>query len=372
MKKNIIYLHGLDHLRALAAFSVLFFHAIHIFVDHAYVPDNLFLSYLEEGYSGVALFMCITGFIFTYLISDKEVDYKKFLYNRFIRLFPLLFIASLFLSVVKYGVHGVDALTMLKFINLFGGGVVDVTWTLVIEVQFYLFFPILYVYFREHYQGKYKQYLPYLLLIVLAFFSRFAAYYLLNQTVQDVAYGTMFGRLDQFMFGVMAALLFRRINVSSLKPSAKYIGLAVAVISVLAIVVFQDYFNHRGGFFHLEGHPSPSRLWLFIPSIEGLLYSLMIIGWLSFTSFTHNLLSKVFTYLGKISYSTYLLHMPINAVVKSMMIVYGISFSADSFVNGTVATFILIYPVTILVSALSYELIEKPFLSKKVKYLFTR
>lgn len=139
---NQLYIPGVDHLRAVAALLVVCYHSIHSgnLVPQAAVPDFPPLSLLEEGHTGVALFITITGFIFTFIIGDRKVDYGRFLFNRFLRIFPLLFILSLFAAFVTEGVHETDLLAMLKFFNLFGGGAYWGTWTLVVEFQFYLFF----------------------------------------------------------------------------------------------------------------------------------------------------------------------------------------------------------------------------------------
>ena len=95
---NKVYIQGIDHLRGLAALLVVLFHCIHRSgeITQAYVPANPLLSFFEEGHTGVALFITITGFIFTTIIGDNQIVYSRFLRNRFLRIFPLLFIISFF------------------------------------------------------------------------------------------------------------------------------------------------------------------------------------------------------------------------------------------------------------------------------------
>ena len=89
-----------------------------------YVPTNLILSLFEEGYVGVSLFMCITGFIFTVLTHDKDIQFLPFLRNRFLRLFPLIFLITLF----GVSTLGASQDSMFTFFNLLGGGVIFGTW----------------------------------------------------------------------------------------------------------------------------------------------------------------------------------------------------------------------------------------------------
>ena len=325
------------------------------------------MGFLEEGYTGVSLFITLTGFIFTYIIADKDIDYKKFIYNRFIRIFPLLFVATLFSSFYISGVNKGDPLTMTKFFNLFGGGTLNGSWTLVIEFQFYLLFPIAYAYFREKYQGRYYKYLPFILFIMLGTIFRLI-YFSKHGNFQEIAYWSIFGRIDQFMFGIMAALLLIDLKDMS-ATTKKHFGLVVFLIGTSTLIVFYFYFNQHGGYYHRPSYPSPSRLWLLIPTMEGALYGMMIFGWICFSSGWNNILSKSLSYLGAISYSTYLLHIPALDFLHFVVNKLGISFSENPFVNGSLLILFVLYPAIILFSSLSYELIEKPFLSKRVKYL---
>ena len=366
---NKTYLHGIDQLRAFASMLVLYWHAIHSgYVKTSYVPDNIFMGYFEEGHTGVALFITITGFIFTYIIADKDIIYRKFLYNRFIRIFPLLFIASLFASFYASGVNKGDPLTIIKFFNLFGGGALNGSWTIVIEFQFYLFFPIIYMHFRGKYRGKWLKYFPYILFIVLGMIFRLI-YFSKHGNVQEISYWSIFGRIDQFMFGIISALLLTDLKNINKK---KYFGISIFLISLSALVIFYYYFNKSGGYYHRPSYPSPNNIWLFIPTMEGLLYGLMIIGWVLFSTEWTNIFSKFLAYLGSISYSTYLLHVPAIGLCHAIISRYEISFSEDKFIDGNLAILILIYPAIMIFSSISYELIEKPFLNKRTKYLVNK
>jgi peptidoglycan/LPS O-acetylase OafA/YrhL len=60
---------ALDHIRALAAFMVFTWHFIHgpagdFPVPTGYAPAIFPLSVLDQGHTGVALFMCLSGYLF--------------------------------------------------------------------------------------------------------------------------------------------------------------------------------------------------------------------------------------------------------------------------------------------------------------------
>ncbi len=71
------YIVGLDHLRALAAFMVLYWHTIRYWEPWTYVPTYWVASVFEEGWLGVSLFIVITGFVFTTLAHGKSIDYTS-------------------------------------------------------------------------------------------------------------------------------------------------------------------------------------------------------------------------------------------------------------------------------------------------------
>jgi len=59
-------------------------------IPFEYVPAIFPLALLDEGHTGVALFMTLSGYLFAKLLDGKTIDYAAFLWNRALRLFPLL------------------------------------------------------------------------------------------------------------------------------------------------------------------------------------------------------------------------------------------------------------------------------------------
>lgn len=117
---NKIY--SLDVLRGLAALAVVFWHWQHFFYigdspkgiifDRQPFYDYLTILY-KHGDSAVELFFCISGFIFYWLYSEliykKEITAREFAINRISRLYPLYiltFIAVFSLQVIYRDSHG--------------------------------------------------------------------------------------------------------------------------------------------------------------------------------------------------------------------------------------------------------------------------
>ena len=81
---------ALDHIRALAAFLVFTWHFTHTTngspVSFRYVPALFVFAPLDEGHTGVSLFMTLSGYLFAKLLAGRQIDYSAFLWNRILRL----------------------------------------------------------------------------------------------------------------------------------------------------------------------------------------------------------------------------------------------------------------------------------------------
>ena len=153
---------GVDALRTVAVVAVLYCHISYYLIDtrhENWIVVDIVNAVVVEGASlnhhvtfvGVAIFMVITGLLVTR--SAIRNDSARFLITRIGRLLPALWVAVLIAIVlVRLGINGMftgqDGITNtqagLSFI--LGGfflkpevSVLQVTWTLVIQVVFYLF-----------------------------------------------------------------------------------------------------------------------------------------------------------------------------------------------------------------------------------------
>jgi len=73
---------ALDHVRALAAFLVFVWHFLHarpsVPVPFAYTPSIFPFALLDEGHTGVALFMTLSGYLFARLLDGKKSSVARF------------------------------------------------------------------------------------------------------------------------------------------------------------------------------------------------------------------------------------------------------------------------------------------------------
>ncbi|QND50989.1 acyltransferase family protein [Phyllobacterium sp. 628] len=79
----------LDHMRALAAFMVFNWHFLHFTngypVPFEGSPSLFFLAILDEGHSGVALFMTLSGYLFAKILDGRSIRYPAFILRRMLR-----------------------------------------------------------------------------------------------------------------------------------------------------------------------------------------------------------------------------------------------------------------------------------------------
>ena len=152
---SIQYRPEVDGLRAVAVMPVLLFH-----LDEKWIP---------HGFYGVDVFFVISGYLITSIIAhqiaNQSFSLVAFWERRVRRIFPVLAAMVILTTIVAFFVQfrprleglGLEgASTMLSFANItmmlragdyWGGGAQELpflhAWSLSVEEQFYLAFPIL-------------------------------------------------------------------------------------------------------------------------------------------------------------------------------------------------------------------------------------
>jgi len=164
-------LHSVQALRGIAALMVLFYHVGEQMIHAArlkggggaqLVTDGWLLSGpWKQGYSGVDLFFVISGFIMVYVTynSGRSIkDIGRFLYKRIVRIYPLWWVfVSIFAGYffITYGTWAApdlkggtepDFAYFLRSLFLIpqdSKPVLRLGWSLIHEMQFYLFFALI-------------------------------------------------------------------------------------------------------------------------------------------------------------------------------------------------------------------------------------
>jgi peptidoglycan/LPS O-acetylase OafA/YrhL len=156
--------HRLPALRALT--SLRFFAAMHVVIYHlasGHISPRIPLlgNLIGSGYTGVSLFFILSGFILAYNYNDRAaIDRREFWISRFARIYPVYVIALLlgfawvFAPASPVADHlllrlGLSATLLQTWYPPFAGSFNGPGWTLSVEAFFYALFPFLLVWMRR-------------------------------------------------------------------------------------------------------------------------------------------------------------------------------------------------------------------------------
>ncbi len=343
----------LEHVRALAAFLVFTWHFLHInggqikaLAGTFWFPPN---SLFAEGHTGVAIFMVLSGYLFSKITEGRKILYFPFIYNRILRLAPLL-IAVLILFPIAAKYYRSPELIQKYLTKVIVGPLLPTWpnggWSITIEFHFYLLFPLLLL--MEN-----KRKFSSLTIVLLAIALRIWIYQRYGTThLQYLTYHTIIGRIDQFILG----MLFYRYG-AGLKGK----HFAAAAIAVIWIIIWYAY-DLGGGFRGFENQ----QVWMIMTTLEGLTYGALISWYDHSFTFTATGISGVISRIGECSYSIYLLHFFFvfdmakfvdRKIVPLDNFYVAFLFSAISFLIVAVFSYI------------SYRGFETIFLKKRIPYL---
>lgn len=368
MKDNDLYFENLDGLRAIAAFSVIFFH-ISFWFDY---PKTLFYDLLkfvlsfggDGGGLGVTFFFILSGFLITYLMfieqsKNGSINILFFYFKRIIRIWPLYYLTLIvgfliypLISLLNGQVHFENASILLysffaaNFDHIYNGnpsiGILGVQWSVAIEEQFYLLWPLVFYIFSKKYT------FPILLLFIILISELF----FIKSTDWNIGYYHLISNFRFLAFGGLLAYLcyFKSKWIDSF---LKYIGsntnLTIYFTSIL-MMLFQQRLSEYFFYFKYLYHVLPFLFFGFVIVEQNF----------SNKSFFKIGSFRILSWLGKISYGLYLTHM------IAIYIVLGLFSACSSRYVGW--EILLSVTLTVILSYLSYTYIESFFLSLKNKF----
>jgi peptidoglycan/LPS O-acetylase OafA/YrhL len=339
------YFVGLDHLRALAALLVFTWHFMHGFngapIRFGYAPDPAIGAFFAEGHWGVSLFMTLSGYLFARLLDGRRMDYRAFLWNRLLRLAPLLVVVFSAL----YAMHGGSLVAYL--LHLASGLILPTlengAWSITVEMHFYVMLPLLLAL-----SVKRAWLLPSVIVAAIAFR---AAYFAIHGEVLSLAYWTIIGRIDNFLAGIIAFRCRDRIR-------GRHGLMAAALVTYLA---FYYWFTNSGGYY-LSPYKS---VWIVLPTVEAAFCAILIAWYDQSFRFGTKGLSGFLAQIGTYSYSIYLLHF---FFVFALPVAIGQVVRLDNFYVCLGVAF-LAFLAMVPIGAMSYHGFEKFFLNFRRKYI---
>lgn len=377
-----VYFKNLDGIRFIAALLVVLHHA-QFFKGRYELGGLTFLNdALNTGRTGVNLFFVLSGFLISYLLmqeNDKSgtINFKNFYIRRVLRIWPLYMAYGVSLTLVApfvFNMLGFPALTDIQtiltnllFILLFAvnfqlaffpynTGILEITWSVCVEEQFYLLWPLLILLFRHRLKALFLSMLALGVLSKLLIFTVPLFFDITKQRMLDISYVMLFDKLELFSSGMFAAyILFHRdqyrvfLKRFFTRP-VQWLMLTITLVVVFSVVKMPFISQH-----YLDNF------------IHAALFSYLMLAAVS-DNCIFNLEYPVLRTLGKISYGIYLFHTPVCQLVM-------LAFMKVFTNRQSILVYDLLYPaiclgVTSIIAYYSYELFEKHFLKLKTKFAF--
>lgn len=361
---------ALDGLRGIAILLVVLFHASEFAYDASGTKISSFAENFAAisiiGLTGIDLFFVLSGFLITGILIDTRNEtyaLKNFYIRRALRIFPVYFLTLalvlLYAVSANQEIDSAKILTHLIYIqNIslhFNEDVfiyLNHTWSLAIEVQFYLIWSLILVW-----SYKKSPLMSALICTSLITFAAFMRLYLTNEDLYKLAYTTTFARMDALCMGALISICIQS-NYNAIKKHQDTINaimMASAVI-LLIIVVFSENAEHAINNIIKYGLTCSTLLY------GGLILSLLMNNE-NILRFKKILCLKYLRKIGCMSYGIYLFHVPILFVIGKALHENSLGFGLN---------YILILggggAITIIAANLSYKYFEKPILKLKDKY----
>lgn len=321
MSKKTKYLPSIDSLRAIAVIAVIIYH-----IDANYLPG---------GFLGVDLFFVLSGYLISSLIikeykSTGTVNLYNFYVRRARRLLPAVYFMITVVLIIITLFNGVllkksylDALFgyiyssnwwyifhKLDYFDSFGSqSPFKHLWSLAIEEQFYMFFPLIFLIFNRKSKsnnGNSKLNKNFIYVVLSLILVSLIAHILLFDinNINRIYFGTD-TRAFSLLVGVVGAILYPmdRLSERTTKKDNMIYSIVslVSILVLIGIMINTSEYNtwlYRGGFL--------------LVAIIGLI--IIISSGRQYTFMSKLLSFKPLVFIGKISYSLYLWHFPILVV----------------------------------------------------------
>ena len=327
-----------------------------------------------RGGIGVDIFFVLSGFLITGILFDTRHDsqyFKRFFARRSVRIFPIVYLLFAVLAVLTpilgYGWHWQQGLFLVYMGNFFANAHSDYylllstkhpmaqaslghLWSLCVEEQFYLVWPIVVWAIRDRVKLLWTS----VALCVLTLVLRFVMVAVLPIQVANVwLYLSLPFRLDDLVMGAVLALWLRGPAADAVQRTMKWIFLAGLAGTLLS--------------FHFS--PDPASTWAMTGQMT--LIGIGSMGLIGITLRPESWAFKIFNIrllrvLGKYSYGFYVWHL-VWARAWVVLLVY-LTTRLHSTVIGGLIALTLTYMTTFLVAKACYDLYEVRFLKLKYKF----
>ncbi|MDA7573223.1 acyltransferase [Candidatus Pelagibacter sp.] len=351
---KLAYRPEIDGLRAIAVGAVIAYHS---------EISILGLQPFKGGFIGVDIFFVISGYLITSiilkeLITTGSFSFKHFYERRIRRILPALLLVMLvslpfawiYLLPTSFMDFSKSILYSLGFSSNFyfhfSGqqyGAIDGlykpflhTWSLSVEEQFYILFPIILLLTFKYF----KKYLIHIL--ITGFIISLGLTDWGSKNHPSITFYFLHTRAWELLAG--SILAYFEITLGSRSRNQK-LNLILPSVGLI-LIGHSILFSNNKMFYPLFNTLSP-------------IIGVCLIIWFSHKDeiITKLFSTKLFVGIGLISYSLYLWHYPLFAFVK-----------INGFASGDVINKLILIPILLILSIISFFLIEKIFREKKFNF----
>lgn len=350
----------IDGFRFLAIFTVLIQHLHERFIKYTTITfsqpiENSITAFIAtRGFIGVYVFFMISGFILALpfakrILNQKyELKLKEYFLRRLTRLEPpyIIWMTTFFIGFIvfrsqsfsEYLPHLLANLTYTHGLIYQGWSLINPpTWTLEVEVQFYILAPFLaFLYFRISQKSKRR-------ITLIIFIVCFMSIQQIFELFRLPWYLTILAYLQYFLGGFLVADIYLTEWKTTIGRNKLIFDLLACASLVLIVIIWDWEFN----FFDRIAEVTLLFI-LFVSVFKGKYTNLF---------FTNRWIMAI----GGMCYTIYLIHLPIAEV---LMPITSSIFVTNIYEINLLIQAVIFLPVVFVIGVSGYLLFEKPFMDK--------
>jgi peptidoglycan/LPS O-acetylase OafA/YrhL len=293
---------------------------------------------LPGGSIGVAIFFCLSGYLITKNLLQKDVTIYNFLIRRIFRIFPAYLVVCILHLFILYYTNSVlfpiylqDLPSFLLFIKMpdtwLGFGV-GVFWTLQVELWFYFLIPLV----IKKTKGMIRINLIIGLILISILFKSLVFFEIIKLSTYSIF--RTFYWMDNLLYGSLIAVALENPHFGDLKrkilSETSLICLRLFLYLIFLLIILIALFWSSIG-----------KLWAFESSLTSLLTGIIIFFSQKYRLFSYKM-PLIISYISLMAYVTYLAHpLPLDYYVLCRHFFKGTNFDYKMIVFALLVFLIL-------------------------------